>query len=184
MRAFASGSLPARLALVATDRPGAPILEKAAARGFPTLLVDRRGRSRAEHESELLQRLREHGVQHLLLAGYLRILGSTFLRGFPGTILNIHPSLLPDFPGLHAVERQWAAGVRIAGATVHQVDDGVDTGPPLLSGSLEVRGDEGPEGLAQRILTEVEHVIYPRAVWLHCQRLRSQPHPKSAENQT
>lgn len=188
MAAFASGFVPARLAVVATDRAGAPILDKAAARGYPTLLVESRGRPRPEHESELLLRLAEHGVQHLLLAGYMRILGSTFLRGFPGTILNIHPSLLPDFPGLHAVERQWAAGVRVAGATVHLVDDGVDTGPPLLTGSLEVRGDEGPEGLAGRILTEVEHVIYPRAVWLHCQRLRQQtlqnPLQKQAENQT
>ena len=105
------------------------------------------------------------------LAGYLRILSEAFLRQFAGVVLNIHPSLLPDFPGLGAAARQWRAGVRVAGATVHYVDAGVDTGPILLSGSLEVRGDEGEAGLAQRILTEVEHVIYPRAVWLLCARL-------------
>lgn len=174
MAAFASGFLPAELVLVASDRAGAPLLDKAQARGYATALIESRGLPREEHEARLLDCLGRHGAQHLLLAGYMRILGSTFLRRFSGVVLNIHPSLLPDFPGLRAVERQWTAGVKVAGATVHFVDDGVDTGPPLLTGSLEVAGDEGPGGLAQRILTEVEHVIYPRAVWLLCQRLRKE----------
>ena len=172
MAAFASGFLPAELAVVIADRQGAGILDKAAARGVPTELCPSRDRQRAEHEAELITCLRRHRVEHLLLAGYLRILSEAFLRQLSGEVLNIHPSLLPDFPGLGAAARQWHAGVRVAGATVHYVDAGVDTGPILLTGSIEVRGDEGEAGLAQRILTEVEHFIYRRAVWLLCARLR------------
>lgn len=173
MAAFQSGFIPGKLMLVASDRAQAPILDKAAARGFATELVESRGLARQDHESALLDCLRRHRVEHLLLAGYMRILSADFLRAFAGVVLNIHPSLLPDFPGLKAVQRQWQAGVRVAGATVHYVDAGVDTGPPLLFGSLEVRGDEGAMGLGQRILCEIEHVIYPRAVWLLCQRLQT-----------
>lgn len=172
MAAFASGFLPARLAVVLSDRAGAEVLVRAERRGVPTELIAAAGRARAEHEAELLAGLLRHRVEHLLLAGYTRLLSAAFLARFGGAILNIHPSLLPDFPGLGAVARQWAAGVKVAGATVHYVDAGIDTGPILLSGSIEVRGDEDEAGLGQRILTEVEHVIYPRAVWLLCDRLR------------
>ncbi len=174
MAAFASDFLPAELVLVASDVKDAPILDKARARGYPTALVPSRGRPRQEHESELAACLAAHAVEHLLLAGYMRILSPGFIAGRAqaGVILNIHPSLLPDFPGLHAAAAQWRAKVRIAGATVHFVDAGVDTGPTLLSGSLEVRGDEGEEGLAQRLLTEVEHVLYPRAVRLLLERMQ------------
>jgi phosphoribosylglycinamide formyltransferase-1 len=176
MAAFASGFLPAELAVVVADREGAGITDKATAYQVPVELCSCLGRTRAEHETALLTCLQRHQVDHLLLAGYQRILSSDFLRQFPGVILNIHPSLLPDFPGLRAVERQWQAGVKVAGATVHYVDAGVDTGPILLSGSIEVRGDEGEAGLAQRILREVEHVIYRRAVWLLCARLQCDPY--------
>jgi phosphoribosylglycinamide formyltransferase-1 len=172
MAAFASGFLPAELAVVVADRPGAAVLDKAIARHYPTELVQSPGRARAEHEADLLACLQRYQVDHLLLAGYLRLLSAQFLTQFPGVILNIHPALLPDFPGLFAAERQWRAGVKVAGATVHYVDAGVDTGPILLCGSIDVRGDEGETGLAERILTEVEHVIYRRAVWLLCERLR------------
>lgn len=172
MDAFASGFLPAELVAVLSDRSDAEVLGRAARRGVLAEQVPAAGRTRVEHEDELLARLSAHRVEHLLLAGYMRVLSPSFLARFPGVILNIHPSLLPDFRGLHAVARQWAAGVKVAGATVHYVDAGVDTGPILLSGSIVVRGDEGEAGLAERILTEVEHVIYPRAVWLLCDRLR------------
>jgi phosphoribosylglycinamide formyltransferase-1 len=175
MAAFQRGFLPAELVVVIADRPGAAVLDKAAARGVRHELVASPGRPRAEQEAALLACLQRHRVQHLLLAGYMRLLSAPFLQAFPGVILNIHPSLLPEFPGLGAVARQWQAGVRVAGATVHYVDAGVDTGPIVLNGSIEVRGDEGEQGLADRILTEVEHVIYPRAVWLLCQRLRRVP---------
>ena len=118
----------------------------------------------------MLKALREYGVEHILLAGYMRILSASFLEAFPGKVINIHPSLLPDFRGLHAIERQWEAGVKVAGATVHLVTPEVDEGPIILQGSLDVRGDEGADGLASRILEEIEHHIYPRAVWLFTQR--------------
>lgn len=171
MAAFTRREIPAVLAVVIGNVSGAPLFDKARAAGYPTELIESAGRERHEHEGQLLACLGAHHIDHLLLAGYGRVLSPWFLSRFAGLILNIHPSLLPDFPGLGAAARQWQAGVRIAGATVHLVDAGVDTGPPLLSGSIEVRGDEGPEGLAQRILNEVEHVIYPRAVRLLCDRL-------------
>lgn len=173
MAAFSAREIPAELAVVISNVAGAPLIEKARTQGYPVELIENRGLARAEHEARLLERLAAHRVDHLLLAGYLRLLSPWFLSNFAGHILNIHPSLLPEFPGLGAVERQWQAGVASAGATVHLVDAGVDTGPPILSGAIDVRGDEGAEGLAQRILTEVEHVIYPRAVRLFCERLRS-----------
>jgi phosphoribosylglycinamide formyltransferase-1 len=172
MDAFESGFIPAELALVLSNKEGAPVVEKAAARGVRTRVIPSRGIEREEHEDLLLAALQEAHIDHVLLAGYMRILTPHFLAGFGGSVINIHPALLPDFPGLHAAERQWEAGYRVAGATVHFVDEGVDTGQVLLQGSLEVRGDEGPEGLAQRILHEVEHVIYPRAVRLFVDRQR------------
>lgn len=174
MDAFESGFIPARLAVVVSNVPDAPVLSRAAERGHATRIVPSKGRPREEQEAELLEALRQAGVDHILLAGYMRILSPFFLRRWQGRILNIHPSLLPDFPGLHAAERQWDADRKVAGATVHFVDEGVDTGPVILQGSLVVRGDEGREGLAQRILSEVEHVIYPRAVRLFLDRTRRQ----------
>jgi phosphoribosylglycinamide formyltransferase-1 len=177
MDAFASGFIPARLALVVTNIDGAPVLAKAEARGISAVCLPHAGLTRAEHERRLLEKLRAERIDHVLLAGYMRLLSGELLRAFSGRILNIHPALLPDFPGLHAAERQWEAGYGVAGATVHFVDEGVDTGPVILQGSLAVRGDEGPEGLAQRLLEEVEHVIYPRAVRLFVDRLRRSAPP-------
>ena len=180
MDAFARGAVPATLAVVISNREDAPVLARAETHGVPALCVQSRGLTRDEHEAALLAALTERDIDHLLLAGYMRILSRAFLRTFGGRVLNIHPSLLPEFPGLQAARRQWEAKVPIAGATVHLVDEGVDTGPPLLMGSIEVRGDEGAEGLTERILTEVEHVIYPRAVRLFIDRMsRSATEPQS-----
>lgn len=171
MDTFQRGALPATLALVLTDNPQAEVIARAQRRGVPVAILPRAGLSRDAHEARLLRTLRDASVQHLLLAGYMRLLSAAFLAQLGGHALNIHPSLLPEFPGLHAVRRQWQAGVRVAGATVHLVDAGIDTGPVLLSGSLLVRGDEGEGGLAARIKTEIEHDLYPRAVLLFCERL-------------
>lgn len=171
MQAFADRFIPAELVLLLSNKPGAPVLDKAATAGIPTAVIPSHRKTREEHETLLLAALHEHRVDHVLLAGYMRILTGHFLDGFGGKVINIHPALLPDFPGLHAAERQWEAGAKIAGATVHFVDEGIDTGPTLLQGSLVVRGDEGPDGLATRILEEVEHVIYPRAVRLFVDRI-------------
>lgn len=164
LQAFQDQLIPARATVVISDNEAAAVLQRVTRFDVAVECVSRRGVTRAAHETALLARLRHHQVEHILLCGYMRILSPHFLSRWNGHILNIHPSLLPDFPGLHAVERQWQARVRVAGATVHMVNEGVDTGPILLQGSLWVRGDEGPEGLAERLRTEVEHVIYPRAV--------------------
>lgn len=171
MTAFRSGALDAELAVVIANVRDAAILTRAQQLGYPAVLIESAGRTRSEHEQLCRECLQGYDIDHLLLAGYLRILSPEFVHGFSGVILNIHPSLLPEFAGLGAVARQWRAGVRVAGATVHFVDAGVDTGTVLLSGSLDVRGDEGADGLAERIRTEVEHVIYPRAVRLLLERL-------------
>jgi len=173
MSAFRQDMLDAELAVVIGNVTQAPILARAVEYGYPSELLEHRGLTRKEHEQRLRQRLDRHRVDHLLLAGYQRLLSPEFVRDFSGVILNIHPSLLPDFPGRTAVADQWQAGVPIAGATVHVVDAKVDTGPILLCGSLLIRGDEGVEGLAERIRSEVEHVIYPRAVQLLLHRLRT-----------
>lgn len=172
MKAFSEDDFPAELTVVISNRGDAPVLEKARAHGVEALTVESKDKERHDHELELLSALGERNVDHLLLAGYMRVLSRTFLRGWRGQILNIHPSLLPEFPGLHAQERQWEAGVKVAGATVHFVDDGVDTGPVLLQGAIDVRGDEGSDGLSRRILEEVEHELYPRAVRLFLDRMR------------
>lgn len=170
MDAFADGRIPGQLVGVVSNVSGAPVLDRAQERNVPTRLLVHKGLGREKHEEHMLALLTELGAEHLLLAGYMRVLSPHFLARFSGRIINIHPSLLPEFPGLHGAERQWEAGRTVAGATVHFVDHGVDTGEVLLQGSIEVRGDEGPDGLAARILHEVEHVIYPRAVRLFCER--------------
>jgi phosphoribosylaminoimidazolecarboxamide formyltransferase / IMP cyclohydrolase len=165
MDAAESGFLAAEVVLVVSDRSDARVVAATDERGVPTAVIPRTG-TQGDHEAAILAALREAGADVLLLAGYMRLLSPAFLERFDGPILNIHPSLLPDFPGLDAAARQWEAGVTIAGATVHLVDGGIDSGPILLQGRLSVRGDEGPDGLAHRILTEVEHRLYPRAVRL------------------
>jgi phosphoribosylglycinamide formyltransferase-1 len=173
MDGFDSGFLDAELAVVIANKPSAAVIERAIERGVTASCIPSKGVNREEHERRVLASLAEHRVDHILLAGYMRILTPYFLKNFGGRVINIHPALLPDFPGLHAAERQWQAGRKVAGATVHFVDEGVDTGQPLLMGSIEVRGDEGEDGLAERILNEVEHKIYPRAVRLFLDRLAS-----------
>ena len=180
MNAFASGYLDGDLVLVLSDNPEARVLERAASREITTAVVPREGRTRGEHEAEVLATLGTYRAEHLLLAGYMRVLSPWVLDRFAGSILNIHPSLLPEFRGLDPQARQWEAGVTVAGATVHFVDEGIDTGPVLLQGSITVRGDEGPEGLAMRILTEVEHTIYPQAVRLLIDQLNLQEAMKVA----
>ena len=172
MEAFAAEITDAELILLVSDDPAAPALGKAERHGIRTAVVAREG-SRESHEKALLDTVAD--ADHLLLAGYMRVLSPWFLERFPGTILNIHPSLLPDFPGLDATARQWDAGVSTAGATVHIVNETVDGGPILIQESIDVRGDEGAEGLANRILTEVEHRIYPKAVRILLDRLANPP---------
>jgi len=170
LRAFHAGKVPGRACVLISDQPEAPCLDIARQFDVPAIAVPRGNLSKKDHEIQILSKCEEYGIQHILLAGYMRILSSHFIDSFEGTILNIHPTLLPDFKGINTAERQINAGVKVAGATVHEVVVDVDSGPMILQGSIDVRPDETPETLSTRILTEVEHVIYPRAIWLFTAR--------------
>ena len=165
-RAAQQGAIPVRPVLVLSDRPGAPALERAGRLGVPAVAIDYRAVSSPDaYHAELDRKLREAGVEVVALAGYMRILSSWFVERFADRVLNIHPSLLPAFPGLRPHEQAIAHGVKRSGATVHLVDEGVDSGPIILQEAVEVRDDDTPETLAQRILA-VEHVLYPQALAL------------------
>ncbi len=161
-----SGEVPAEVRLVVSNVPGAPGLKRAADLGIETLVVDQReSRNREEHDHKVAAALRSRDVALVCLAGYMRLLSPAFIREFRGKILNIHPGLLPAFPGLHAQREAIDYGVRFAGATVHFVDEGLDTGPIVLQSVVPVHPDDTEETLSERILAE-EHRIYPEAVRL------------------
>lgn len=159
--ACADPAYPARVARVVANRPDAYGLTRAEAAGVPTAVVPHRGRSREDFEAELLTHL--EGVEWVCLAGFMRVLGPTFLGRWAGRTLNIHPALLPSFPGAHGVRDALAYGVTQAGPTVHLVDGGVDTGPILCQGTVAVRDDDDEASLAARILP-LEHRLYPMAL--------------------
>lgn len=164
--ACVGGEIPARVVLVASDRPGTVALERASALSLPTCALDYRGSSSPEaYHQELVARLREADVEVIALAGYMRILPADVIRAFPNRILNIHPSLLPSFPGLHPHEQAIRHGVKVSGCTVHLVDEGVDEGPILLQEAVPVADDDTAASLSARILA-VEHKLYPHALGL------------------
>ena len=157
------GRLPARIEVVASNLASAPGLEKARRRGLKTLVIPSRGVPREEYDRSLVYELRRHRVDLVCLAGFMRILSPVFVRSFPNRILNIHPSLLPAFPGLHPQRQALEYGVRFSGCTVHLVDEGVDSGPILLQAAVPVLESDDEESLAARILAE-EHRLYPQAI--------------------
>jgi phosphoribosylglycinamide formyltransferase-1 len=164
--AAARGSMPAAVVVLITDRPGAGALAIARELGVEALVLDPRGHpSREAHEKAVIAALEERRVGLVCLAGYMRVLGAGFVAHFAGRLLNIHPSLLPAFPGLHPQRQALAHGVRVSGATVHFVDEGVDTGPIVLQAAVPVMADDTEDRLADRILAE-EHRLYPEAVRL------------------
>jgi phosphoribosylglycinamide formyltransferase 1 len=163
--AGASGRLGGCVAVVISNVAGAPGLERAAKAGIPAQVLDHRERPREDHDRAMLEVLRAHGVEVVCLAGYMRLLSPLFVRAFPGRILNVHPSLLPAFPGTGAVRQALAHGVKVTGATVHLVDEGLDSGPIVAQEAVEVRDDDTEETLAARVL-EAEHRLYPRAARL------------------
>jgi len=163
--ATADPTHPARIVVVVADRPKAFGLERARRAGIPTEVVLKRDHpDRAAYDAALAQTLTRYGVEWVCLAGFMKVVGSPMLEAFPDRILNIHPALLPAFPGLHGPAQALAHGVCIAGATVHLVDEGMDTGPIVIQGAVPVLEGDDEHTLAQRILTRVEHVIYPRAL--------------------
>jgi phosphoribosylglycinamide formyltransferase-1 len=164
--AAAGGALGGAIALLACDRPEAGAVELARERRIPVELPDPGGaphRLTAEAAPAWIERLRAHDVDTLLLAGFMRILPETVLAAFPERVLNIHPSLLPAFPGLDAIGRAFAHGVRQTGCTVHLVTAGVDDGPILGQAAVEVTDDDTVETLAGRIHA-AEHALYPAVV--------------------
>jgi phosphoribosylglycinamide formyltransferase 1 len=164
--AVADGRLDADIALVVSNRPDAYGLDRARAAGIATIAIDHRAYATRElFEDALVRELRTRDVSLVCLAGFMRLLGPTFLDAFPNRILNIHPSLLPSFPGVDAQRQAWAHGAKVAGATVHLVTGELDGGPIVRQSAVPVHDDDTPETLAARILEE-EHRIYPEAVGL------------------
>lgn len=154
---------PYRIAVVVSNKPDAYGLERARAARVPAVALPHRGLAREDYDQQLVDVFRAHGCDWVALAGFLRIVTGRLLDAFPERVLNIHPALLPAFPGMHGQAQAFAAGVRIAGATVHLVDRGTDTGPIVIQGAVPVLPDDDADRLAARILT-VEHQIYPRAL--------------------
>lgn len=163
--AAGAGQLGAEIALVVSNVENAPGLVRARRAGIPGVFRDHRSRAREDFDREIRELLGEHGVELVCLAGYLRLLSPAFVRAFPERVLNVHPSLLPAFPGLEAQRHAWEHGVKVSGATVHLVEEALDSGPIVLQEAVAVREDDTPVSLAARIL-EAEHRIYPRAVRL------------------
>ena len=166
VEAAQAGRIPAAMVVLISDRERAPALDIARAHGIEALFFDpKQYPSREAHEKAIVGALEERRVDLVCHAGYMRILTPAYVAHFRGRALNIHPSLLPAFPGLHAQRQALAHGVRVAGATVHFVDEGVDSGPIVLQAAVPVLAGDTEESLAQRILVE-EHRIYPEAVRL------------------
>ncbi len=164
--AVKQGRIPgAEIALVISDQPGAAGLARAAERGLKTLVIERDDRTREEHEQEIVAALGERQIDLVCLAGYMRLLSRYFIDAYRGRILNIHPSLLPAFPGLAAQRRALDHGAKWSGCTVHLVDETLDGGPIVGQRSVPVLEDDTEETLSARIL-EQEHQLYPEAVAL------------------
>jgi phosphoribosylglycinamide formyltransferase 1 len=165
--AAARHAFPARVVLVVSDRERAPALERAARAGVPALFVNPKDfADRSAFDAALIRVLEDFRAELVCLAGFMRILGSAFVQRFAGRLMNIHPSLLPAFPGLAAPRQAIDYGVKVSGATVHFVDAGVDTGPIIAQASVPVLDTDTEESLASRILLE-EHRLYPEAVRLY-----------------
>jgi len=159
-----AGRIPnAEIAIVISNREGAPGIERANARGIRTRVVPSKGLEREAYDRQVAAVLEEHKIDLICLAGYMRLLSPYFVAKFPNRILNIHPSLLPSFPGLESQRQALEYGVKFAGCTVHFVDENLDAGPIILQSVVPVRDDDTEESLNARILKE-EHRIYSEAV--------------------
>jgi phosphoribosylglycinamide formyltransferase-1 len=159
-----AGRIPgARIGVVISNKPDTPGVVTARERGLQALVIPSKGRSREEHDREVVSALTQHNVDLVCLAGYMRLLSPWFIQQFPRRILNIHPSLLPAFPGLEAQEQAFAYGVRVSGCTVHFVDEELDHGPIIVQKTVPVLDGDDEHTLAARIL-EQEHIAYAEAI--------------------
>jgi phosphoribosylglycinamide formyltransferase-1 len=159
----AAGRIPAEIAVVISNRPQARGLETARARGLNAVSIPSKGLDREVYDRLVVEELRQHEVDVVCLAGFMRLLSAYFVRQFPQRILNIHPALLPSFPGLDAQDQALQHGVKITGCTVHFVDEDLDSGPILAQAAVPVFNDDTVETLSARILLQ-EHRIYSEAI--------------------
>ncbi len=160
----ASGKIPsARIAIVVSNRADAGGIESARRLGLEAMVIPSKGKAREDHDREVVETLKQHKVDLICLAGYMRLLSPWFVKQFPRQILNIHPSLLPAFPGLEAQEQAFAYGVKVTGCTVHFVDEELDHGPIIVQKTVTVLADDDERSLSARIL-EQEHVAYSEAI--------------------
>lgn len=163
------GRLEAKIGVVISDNPEANALRRVQGMGIPTAVVERKNySSKQDFEAAVIAQLDLHHVELVVLAGFMRILSPRFINRFPGRVMNIHPALLPAFPGLHAQAQAVRYGVKVSGATVHFVDEGMDSGPIILQEAVQLEDDDTEETLSERIL-HVEHRLYVRAVQLYCE---------------
>lgn len=160
---IAAGKLAAEIALVISNKEDAPGIEAARQRGLKALVIRSKARPREQHDREMIAALKEAGAELIILAGYMRLLSPEFVRAFPNRILNIHPSLLPAFPGVDAQRQALEAGVKESGCTVHFVDELLDHGPAILQKRVPVLPGDTVESLSARIL-EQEHIAYSEAI--------------------
>lgn len=163
------GNLNAHLALLVCDKPGAKVIERAKKAGIPSFVFHPKEYQNKSHfETEILQQLKNFEVDLIVLAGYMRLIGPTLLNEYEGKIINIHPSLLPSFPGKNAIEQALEAGVKITGVTIHYVDEGMDTGPIIAQRAIEISEDDNAETLANKI-HKIEHTFYPEIIqkWIN-----------------
>jgi phosphoribosylglycinamide formyltransferase-1 len=161
-----SGGIDAEVKVVISDVPSAKALDRARKHKIPAVAVERKNfESKKAFETEIVKSLRDHGTELVCLAGFMRIIGDTLLGSFQNRIINIHPALLPSFPGLDGQEQAFDWGVKVSGATVHFVDEKTDHGPIICQTAVEVFEDDTVETLKARIL-EQEHIIYPKAIQL------------------
>jgi phosphoribosylglycinamide formyltransferase-1 len=160
----AAGRIPdTEIAVVISNKADAPGLPAARERGLVALAIEANGRKRAEHDAAIIAALQQHGVDLICLAGYMRLLSPGFIQAFPQRILNIHPSLLPAFPGLDAQQQAFEYGVKVAGCTVHFVDEQLDHGVIILQRTVLVGDGDDAHALSKRILAE-EHIAYTEAI--------------------
>jgi phosphoribosylglycinamide formyltransferase-1 len=165
-----AGQLHAKVGVVISDKTNAKVLEHAAARGIPAVCIERKSfASKQEFEAAIARQLTLYHVKLVVLAGFMRILSKYFVTLFSGSIMNIHPSLLPAFPGLDAHEQAIAYGAKVSGCTIHFVDEGMDTGPIIMQQAVTILANDTVESLSERILA-VEHELYPQAIRLYCEQ--------------
>jgi phosphoribosylglycinamide formyltransferase-1 len=184
------GTLPAKIRIIISNNPEAFAIERARKHNIPAVVIEPKGTgSREEYDQKLVDALKSHDVELVVLAGFMRVLSPLFLRAFPMRIMNIHPAILPSFPGTHGQKKAFDYGVKFSGCTVHFADEGVDTGPIIIQGIVPVYDTDTEETLSQRILKE-EHRIYPKAIKLYAEgkllvegrkvRVKGHPQPEGS----